>query len=174
MHEGEGIFKKSAVRSNNKIDVSNANFSTNLFDQQMLEIDFEELRREDEEEMSEYVSKRELDSLKELMATNREHDIKLNEERMIRLEEKVASGNQLILHKIDSSNVQVVSKLESLNKDFETQITTLKTNFEHELDRRFTQERDASSAEVKESRKYLWALLIPALLSVVQIALEFK
>ncbi|MBQ6459536.1 MAG: hypothetical protein IJJ35_08065 [Exiguobacterium sp.] len=162
-------FRKSAFNSNYGIDVSNVNFSTNLFDQETPELSFGDLRKEDEQVMSEYVSKRELDLFKELIANNRQHDEKLNEEKILRLEEKVAAGNQLILERIESSNVQVVSTVESLNRDVEHRFDSLKLNFEQELDRRFAKERDASAAEAKSTRRWLWTLAIPSIIGIVQI-----
>lgn len=173
--ENKGLFRSYKIKNVDSSNVSNSIFSTDLFD---LDLEFEEFKdkspkRKEDELVADYVSKRELDSFKELMTSNREHDMRLNEERAIRLEEKIASGNQLILQKIDSSNLQIVGKVESLNKDFEHRIDSLQSNFARELDERFTQEREASAAEAKATRMWLWALAIPSVIGITQIIVAF-
>lgn len=171
---GNATLKKVSNGAEN-IDVEHSDFNSDIFEMNYGTIEKSEgdARKVGGDEMSEFVSKSELDALKELISSNRDHDHRINEERHLRVNDKIDHGNQLLSQKIDASNSLLVSQLESVSKDIEHMTSTLSLKFESELESRFSKEREASAADAKETRKWLWALAIPSVIGIVQIIVAF-
>lgn len=124
--------------------------------------------------MNEHVTRRELEAMKELMNANRVHDNQLNEARILRMNDKIENLNQSLSQKIDSSNTLLISQLNLVSKDIESMTSKLSLTFEKELETRFAQERQASAAEAKATRMWLWALAIPSIIGIIQIVQAYN
>lgn len=170
----------SGGKTDDSIKPKNVSIESSLFTTYNYEVDVKKLINDSPElgeegnDMKDYVSRNELDSLKEIIESNRKSDNSLNEERLHRLNDKIDHGNQLLVQKIDASNSLVISQIESVSKEITNMKSGLEASFKAELDTRFSKEREASAAEAKSTRMWLWALAIPSIIGIIQIVQAYN